>query len=225
MMPSCVASWFKKTKLYTDEGRLNPCRGCQPVQPKKRREDDFEEYVPLGNSDSSDEDDEDDDIGEPEPESVKLGVRGKNENEIPAWAHLTGQKIFDIMAFSRLNKKDSKPVWIQELKPTWGVIVKSLLRELRGQGLIPNNVVTIAKTKKERIAQRGIFQSCFDGTGNEDKLNVLRTLISKATVKEKPAEAEAYDDLLARLAMLCVQPRCQATLAIVMGGLQTNETR
>ena len=84
------------------------------------------EYVPP---DSSDEDDEDDDIGEPEPESLQLVGRGRIENELPAWA---GQKIFDIMALSRLNKKDSKPAWIQELKPTWGVIVEGLLRELRG---------------------------------------------------------------------------------------------
>jgi len=86
MMPLCVAPWYKKTKLY-NEGRLNTCRGCQPVQPRKRREDDLDEYVPPGNSDSSDEDDEDDDIGEPEPESSQLEGRGKIENEI---LHLYG---------------------------------------------------------------------------------------------------------------------------------------
>ena len=69
----------------------------------------------------------------------------------------------------------------------FGVIVKSLLRELRGQRLIPENFVTIAKTKKERSAQRSIFQSCFDG-----KLHVLRALNSKATVNHKPPEADGY---------------------------------
>jgi hypothetical protein len=135
------------------------------------------------------------------------------------------------MALGRSNTSTLKPDWIKKFEnPSWGHIIPRVLKELKEKAAFDLSVKdglgdSVSTTVPGRADQRKFF-SILDEPGKEHALQVLRHLMSKHTSSSRAVEEEVpTDDLIARVAMVCVTPECMEILSIIFGGCTHEQKR
>ena len=206
----CVHEAFLSNPLYREgAGSVNPCKRCWRPEPTAIAILNSEEYLPSDEEESSDED-----------LNVKPSIKKTKEAAyplvMPTWSAMKAVVIFDALALYRLPK--GKPKWVTDFKPAWGNVSN---RVIKAMALPESFGKVIASTVKERAVQRNVFAE-FDKPENFSKLLALRKAIEKETTPVQAASPlvvrDDADNLICRLAMMCVEPRCQQLLGIIYTG-------
>ena len=208
MMVYCVPESFRSNPLFSEGfGSVNPCKRCW--RPQTTAMFNSEEYLPSDEEESSDEE------LNTRP-SLKKSKEADHPPVMPTWSTMTAVGIFDALALYRLPK--GKPKWVSDFKPAWGNVSN---RVIKAMALPESFGKVIASTVKERTLQRNIFVE-FDKPENVSKLLALRKAIEKETTPVQAASPlvvrDDADNLICRLAMMCVDPRCQQILGIIYTG-------
>jgi hypothetical protein len=213
MMVYCVRAEFKSDPLYSEgAGSVNPCKRCWKPEASQGRANvrvNSEEYVPSESEGSSDED---------VSASSKKSRESGHPLVMPSWSSMSAAGIFDALALCRLAK--GKPTWVTEIKPAWGNVVN---RVIKAMALPESFGKILATTVKERSLQRKVFEG-FDKPEHLSKLLALRKILENETKPAPPQppaatrEGDDVDNLICRLAMMCVEPRCQQLLGLIYTG-------
>lgn len=196
--------------------------------------------------DDDDDDFEDQDIGVPDlaikKKSKKSKIIGTTTSAkvskhiafptMPDWMTASAATIYDCMAIGRTNSSTLKPDWVRKFEnPSWGHIVPRVIKELKEKATFDLSIKdglgdTVSTTVPGRAEQRKFF-SALDEPGKEHALQVLRHLMTKHTSSSTRTVEEEVppDDLIARVAMVCVTPECMEILSVIFGGCTHEQKR